>query len=130
MPYIPLPPIATTAPLRPLIALNIPLRLVAALELLGAHPEPSQATLRQQSELSLSPVLASPTQQQHPATKLVRHAAAPSSIAAPNAILPTPVYTPIDTAIAPGHCSRLRLETKGNRGLAPTTARAGFGAHL
>ena len=37
---------------------------------------------------------------------------------------------PIETAIAPGHCSRLRLETKGNRGLAPTTARAGFGAHL
>lgn len=80
------------------------------------------------SSLQSSP---SPTQQQqHPATKLVRHAAAPSSIAAPNAILPTPVYTPIDTAIARGHCSRLRLETKGNRGLAPTTARAGFGAHL
>ena len=79
------------------------------------------------SSLQSSP---SPTQQQHPATKLLRHAAAPSSIAAPNAILPTPVYTPIDTAIAPGHCSRLRLETKGNRGLAPTTARAGFGAHL
>ena len=61
MPYIPLPPIATTAPLRPLLALNIPLPLVAALELLGAHPEPSQATLRQQSELSLSsPRLAHP----------------------------------------------------------------------
>ena len=82
---------------------------------------------------SLQPSPRPPTQQQqqqHPATKLVRHAAAPSSIAAPNATLPTPVDTPIDTAIAPGHCSRLRLETKGNRGLAPTTARAGFGAHL
>jgi hypothetical protein len=41
-----------------------------------------------------------------------------------------PVYTSIDTATAPHHCTRPRLETKGNRGLVPTTARAGFGAHL
>ena len=73
--------------------------------------------------------LAYPAAAAAPSNK-ARHAAAPSSIAAPNAILPTPVDTPIDSAIAPGHCSRLRLETKGNRGLAPTTARAGFGAHL
>ena len=127
VPYIPPPP--SPPPLRPAVAPNSPPTLLAALALLGAHPEPSQATLRQHSELSPALALA------HPA------AAAPSNKARAARCStqlnsraqrnpPTPVYTPIDTAIAPGHCSRLRLETKGNRGLAPTTARAGFGAHL
>jgi hypothetical protein len=103
------------------------LSTTAAFALLGAHPEPSQATYLTSTKRALS----SPRPRPAPPSNKARAARCSTSpIAAPNAILLPPAYTPIDTATAPYHCPRLRLETKGNRGLAPTTARAGFGAHL
>jgi hypothetical protein len=105
------------------VALNIPSTLTERPPPLGAQDLTS-------TTLALSSPRPQPAlPRNYPGTKLVRHAAAPAQYLRPTQHLSF-VYTPIDLATAPHHRTRPRLETTGTRGLVPTTARAGFVAHL